>query len=230
MGHGLSGKRLPWAGWAALVPAAGFCLVACGADPSAVDEATPTTDAVKATEVSTDDVIPVQGNDVVTRGGRETVASSEATIDWASARSDLAASGRAESGDVAAFQIASGPDAPPVPVLLPSGIVRPANADRPTYRPLDDGYYAKYPGVAYDLTVSGTNEWYSGGTQDREDPAAEMVFTATMTGAQVALNRYGAAYLMEFECNRAAGFDANGCIDEVEALAVAEQLVITGSR
>jgi len=173
-------------------------------------------------------LVPVQRQETETRSGRETVRQSTATIDWESARNDLAARGRSAEG--VAFQIESGAAAPPVPVLLPSGQVRSAGADRPRYRALDDGYFAKYPGLDYDLVISGTNEWFSGGSRGTEAVASDAVFTRTITGAQVALNRYGAAYLLEFECREAEGRDPSACIDEDEALAVAEQLVITGTR
>ncbi|MEM0986991.1 MAG: hypothetical protein AAGJ32_12165 [Pseudomonadota bacterium] len=173
-------------------------------------------------------VVPAQGAASATGAGRQTVSRDQATIDWDKARRDLAS--RDRSGDVATFQIESDGEAPPVPVLLPSGIVRPANAERPRYRALDDGYFAKYPGVDYDIVISGTNEWYSGGSDDRAAPPSDMAFNRTMTGAQIALNRYGAAYLVEFECNRTAGAMANSCIAEEDALQIAENLVITGSR
>ena len=173
-------------------------------------------------------IVPAQSVDAETRAGRETVVTNAARIDWDSARRDLAS--RSRSLEDGAFQIESGPEAPPVPVLLPSGIVRSAGAARPSYRALDDGYFAKYPGVEYDLTVSGTNEWFAGGATGRDLANSDMTFTQTITGGQVALNRYGAAYLLEFECNRTAGVDANACIDEAEALDVATRLVITGSR
>ncbi|MEM7768375.1 MAG: hypothetical protein AAF253_12955 [Pseudomonadota bacterium] len=173
-------------------------------------------------------LVPVQGSDAETQGGRETVQTSTATIDWDAARTDLASRGQSDTGR--SFQIESGAAAPPVPVLLPTGIVSPASADRPIYRGVAVGYFAKSPGADYDITISGTNEWYSGGTEGRDAPATEAVFTRTMSGAQVSLNRYGAAYLIEFDCNRATGAAANACIGEAEAMSVANQLVIAGSR
>ncbi|MEL6284729.1 MAG: hypothetical protein AAFQ18_00835 [Pseudomonadota bacterium] len=175
-------------------------------------------------------LVPAQGEDATTASGRTAVTESSSTIDWDAARRDMASGTEESFGTERSVQIQSGDDAPPVPVLLPSGLVRPAGASRPTFRAMDDGYFAKYPGVAYDIVVSGTNQWFSGGAGEREDLIDDLVFTRTMTGAQVALNRYGAAYLVEFECNERSGAEISGCITETEALDVASRLVVTGSR
>ncbi|MEL7129271.1 MAG: hypothetical protein AAGK23_06970 [Pseudomonadota bacterium] len=150
-----------------------------------------------------------------------------ATIDWASARSDLAASNE-DSG--ATVQVQSGGNAPPVPVLLPSGIaVAQSDGAGVRFNPTRDGYFAAYPGAAYDIVMNGTNQ-VAGVDGEPVSPRTEApVFTATVAGAQVALSRYGADYLIEFECNQLDAGTAT-CIDEVEALAVAERLVVAGSR
>ena len=90
----------------------------------------------------------------------------QANIDWSAARADLA---MIPSDDRdGAFQVASGGQAPPVPVLLPSGIVIPAGAETQVrFQPLADGYFASYPGAAYDIIVNGTNEVI--GQSARED-------------------------------------------------------------
>lgn len=211
-----------------------LCLLAACSAPAPGQTGTdaagaPAGQAAETAEPADDSaLVPVQAQQTQTRQGRETVRTAEASIDWDAARNDLAARGRSADGQ--AFQIESGPDAPPVPVLLPSGLVRTASAERPRFVTMADGYYAKYPGTGFDIIVSGTNEWYSGGTAGRESPAGEAVFTRTMTGAQVALNRYGAAYLVEFECLDAEGADPSGCISETEALDIARGLQITGTR
>ena len=164
----------------------------------------------------------------------QTVEQRTTDIDWLAAQRDFAA--RGSGSEATGFQIQTGDEdeAPPVPVLLPSGLVRPAGAEPPRIRGLSDGYFAKYDGAAFDITISGTNETFGGGagdraTNDAADPAMDVSFTSTLSGAQLALTRYGAAYLIEFECNEVAGGGAD-CIDEAEALGIAENLVVARTR
>lgn len=161
---------------------------------------------------------------------RTTVSQARTRIDWAAARTDMAAS--SETSESMGFQIQSGDLAPPVPVLLPTGIVTPESApgEAPRFRELPDGYFARYPGIEYDITVSGTNEVYDAGGSGSEDGVSAPVFRTTATGAIVSLSRYGADYMIEFECNGAAGAFGDTCIEEGEALDVAGRLVIAGTR
>lgn len=158
---------------------------------------------------------------------RPEASEGKANIDWSAARADLAMIPSDERDG--AFQVASGGQAPPVPVLLPSGIVIPAGAETQVrFQPLADGYFASYPGVAYDIIVNGTNE-VIGQSARADDGVDKIRFQATASGAQVALSRYGADYLVEFECNDAEGEEAD-CVSEDEALDVARKLVIAGTR
>lgn len=160
---------------------------------------------------------------------RPSVQPARANIDWEAARADLAASGSgAQEGG---FRIQSGAGAPPVPVLLPSGLAQTASAEgeAPAFRELVDGYLARYPGIEYDITVSGTNEVFdTGGASAVGEP--DMEFRATATGGLVSLSRYGAGYLVEFECNGVAGAFGESCIEADEAMDVARSLVIAGTR
>ncbi len=156
---------------------------------------------------------------------RPAVQSLTAQVDWDSARRDLAE--RPGEVERANFGIESGGSAPPVPVLLPTGIVTPQGAGEPAYRALSDGYYANYPGAEYDITISGSNRVY--GTGNGTDVDA-MSFARTAAGAQVALSRYGADYLVEFECKGFAGAQGDGCISEEDAMELARDLVIVGTR
>ena len=55
------------------------------------------------------------------------------------------------------------------------------------------------------------------------------IFQTTTNGAQVAFSRYGADYLVEFECKELVnGLPA--CITEDEAVAFARDLAISGTR
>lgn len=164
------------------------------------------------------------------RPERPTVEAASATIDWTAARADLASSSAGE--DAAGFQIQSGDQAPPVPVLIVPSSARPASAsgETPRFRELPDGYFAHYPGDAYDVTVSGTNEVFATGAGAAERDAATIRYQATASGAIVSLSRYGADYMVEFECNGFEGAAGEACIDEDEALEMARQLIIAGSR
>lgn len=160
---------------------------------------------------------------------RPSVSVAGAEIDWDAARADLA-SANGNGGD-ATVQIQSGASAPPVPVLIPQGLgsAQGASADPPRFSGLPDGYFYHLPGAAYDVTVSGTNEVYgTGGAADGDSDTP--VFRSTATGAMVSMSRYGADYLVEFECNGAAGALGDSCISDAEALEVARNLVIAATR
>lgn len=179
-----------------------------GTDPAPVPEDTPASDA---------------GDDTV----RPASVTSTADIDWEAARRDLAGNSETDT----TFNIQSGSSAPPVPVLLPSGPVRTASAaggQQPQFRPLDDGYFAVFPGAQYNLIVNGTNqvtdvpELENAGTGD-------MKYVETTTGAIVTFSRYGADYMVEFEC-LGSGEEGGSCVTEEEALSVAEEIVISGTQ
>lgn len=151
------------------------------------------------------------------------IESSTADIDWSAARADLAARESDERNDT--FTVETGAAAPPVPVLLPTGIVIPASAQSDAkFQPLQDGYFAVYPGIDYDIVVNGTNE-VAGAAET--DPDRPMTYQSQMTGAMVSFSRYGADYLVQFECKD----DVRGnCISEEDAMSITESLVIAGSR
>ena len=156
-----------------------------------------------------------------------------AVIDWDAARADFARTA-AQRGDDDAFAIAGGGTAPPVPVLLPSMPFTTASTDESApklqFRPLADGYFAIYPGEAYDMIINGTDRLVS--APDRADtaPVTDLRFEYTLTGAQIAFSRYGASYLVEFACKGAAAELGQTCISEAEARAAAEDLLLGGTR
>lgn len=165
-------------------------------------------------------------------GEAETVkpasANQKREIDWESARQDLAAADEQDT----TFNIQSGSSAPPVPVLLPTGPVRTASADgpQPQFRPVPDGYFAVFPGEEYNLIVNGTNEVTNvPGGAPRDGNSEAMKYIETSTGAMVSFSRYGADYMVEFEC-LGSGEEGGSCITEDEALAVAEEIVISGTQ
>ena len=203
-----------------LVSCAALLLAAC--DPAADQEALPSPPETsgKAPDAAPE-IMPAQVE------SDNTVSEGTASIDWQAARTDMAS----RSGDdepLVDIASASGTP-PPVPILLPTGgpVRIAADGTGPRFKQTSDGYYAVYPYENYDVIVNGTNEVIG----DRPDGARDeaMKFTATVAGAQVSLSRYGADYLIEFECYELEE-DAVTCVEEQEAMSVAESLVIRGTR
>lgn len=154
-----------------------------------------------------------------------------AQIDWAAAQADMAAAG----GPQTRMTTATADDTPPpVPLLLP-----PSNTSVQTVGPrggapspqalvmLQDGYFATVPGATYDIIINGTNiiADLDGKTKTRSETPR---FAFTSTGAEVTLSRYGADYLIQFECRDAIGED--NCITEADALALADKLTVQGTN
>ncbi|MEM6627937.1 MAG: hypothetical protein AAF719_14665 [Pseudomonadota bacterium] len=160
----------------------------------------------------------------VVAGGSEPVEVENA-IDWGAARLALTQAADEGLGAGLASVASSGPPAP-VPVLLPSGLVRTASAE-PRYRPLEDGYFAAYPGPRFDVIVNGTKQAFETGG-DLSDARESMLFTPSEAGAQVSFSRFGADYLVEFECRVLDG-EAN-CITEEEALEISESLFVAAAQ
>ena len=178
---------------------------------AALDQQTETTPEILAAQSSSDNAATEQ----------------TANIDWAAAAADFA---EQTGGDDPVVSIASTDSTPPpVPILLPSGgpVSVATDGSGPRFKQTADGYYAVYPYENYDVIVNGTNEIIGARPEGPRDESLK--FTATAAGAQVSLSRYGADYLVEFECyeiNPATGT----CIEEADAIAVAESLVIRGTR
>lgn len=187
-----------------------------GEDSEEISQPTQTTPATGEQAASEDDT-PVYAQ----------AMSGEATIDWAAARADVASHSSEDANGN--FRVASEGEAPPVPVMLPSGIVLPQGAESEVkFQPLTDGYFAFYPGTDYNIVVNGTNEIIGERAPGVTD--TPMRFIPTMSGAQVAFTRYGADYLIEFECTHAEGEKAAECISEDDAMSIAESLVPVRSR
>lgn len=200
---------------------AAFALTACDRvfeRPS--DTSEPETAATDSADASPDSAdLPV----------RPESSASGALIDWEAARRDLAA--RPLDEREGSFQVQSGGDAPPVPVFLPSGPVAAQSGDVAVrFQPTSDGYYAFFPTETYDIIVNGTNVVISEPGATAAPVRTEAFnFQPTTNGAQVAFSRYGADYLVEFECKDLVnGLPA--CITEEEAVAFARDLAISGTR
>lgn len=153
---------------------------------------------------------------------------SGAQIDWEAARRDLAS--RPIEEREGSFQVQSGGDAPPVPVFLPSGPVSAQGGEVAIrFQPTSDGYYAFFPSDAYDIIVNGTNVVIAEPGAAPATRTDAYNFQPTTTGAQVAFSKYGADYLVEFECRELVDGQP-ACITEQEALDFARGLEISGTR
>lgn len=160
---------------------------------------------------------------------KQVAVASTGNIDWEAARRDMAST-PSDSREATGFQVESQGTAPPVPVLLPTGIVTAQGAGSgPRFQPTSDGYFAAYPGLDYDIVVNGTNEVIRTPGDQEVVTETDLTYTPTMTGAQVSFSRYGADYLVEFECKSIEDGEAD-CITEEEALEVTQKLVIAGTR
>lgn len=150
------------------------------------------------------------------------------TIDWEAARRDLAS--RPIEEREASFTIQSGGDAPPVPVFLPSAPVSVQGGETAIrFQPTADGYYAFFPSDTYDIIVNGTNVVITAPGEVAAPRTENYTFATTTTGASVTFSRYGADYIVEYECKAFENGQPN-CITEEEALAFARDLALSGTR
>jgi hypothetical protein len=143
-------------------------------------------------------------------------------IDWAAARADAAK----RPADVVIPQ-AAGSDPLTVPMLLP--VIVQTASDRPVPPRINkDGYFATYHLPRYDVIVNGSSKAYQAGAAAPAGDKADMKFTTVEAGAQLAFSRYGADYLIEFECREVDS--PEGCITEAQAKEFAETLFVAQSR
>lgn len=147
-------------------------------------------------------------------------------INWDAARADL--SKRPADAPVT-IQTAGQEGPSPVPMLLPSGIAATQSTDqRPTVPVVTkDGYFATYHLPRYDAIVNGSQRAIASGQAAQGDKEA-MKFTTGEASAQLAFSRYGADYVIEFECREVDG--AESCVTEPEAKEFAESLFVAQTR
>jgi hypothetical protein len=150
----------------------------------------------------------------------------ESQINWDAARADL--SKRPADAPVT-IQTAGQEGPSPVPMLLPSGVAVAQGADQRPSIPVvtKDGYFATYHLPRYDAIVNGSQRAIASG-QAAQGSKEEMKFTTGEASAQLAFSRYGADYLIEFECREIDGADS--CITEPEAKEFAESLFVAQTR
>ena len=150
----------------------------------------------------------------------------EDSIDWAAAR-EARTKAPVTDANIQVQSVGAG-QVPEVPVLLPSGIVQPQNARAPMMVKTEDGYFATYQTPKYDAIVNGTKKAYATDGGEAASDSEEMVFTQSDASAQLAFSRFGADYLIEFECRQVDGGDS--CITEDEARAFAESLFVAETQ
>ena len=146
-------------------------------------------------------------------------------IDWEAARADRAKSST-NTANVQVQNVTGNQAPPPVPMLLPSGIVQAQNARPPAVVTTEDGYFATYQLPRYDAIVNGTATATVTGAEAGDK--TEMKFDVTEGGAQLAFSRYGADYLIEFECRQIDGGET--CLTEDEAKEFADSLFVAQTQ
>jgi hypothetical protein len=147
----------------------------------------------------------------------------EGQIDWAAAR-DAKSKQQITDSPVSVQQVDANAGPPKVPVLLPSGVVQAQNARPPALVQTKDGYFATYHLPQYDAIVNGSQKSYQAGAAAAGGDKSAMKFSTGEGSAQLAFSRFGADYLIEFECREVDG--ANSCITEDQAKEFAESLFV----
>jgi hypothetical protein len=149
----------------------------------------------------------------------------EGQIDWETARADLA---KRPADAPITIQTAGQEGNAPVPMLLPSGIVQTAS-DRPTPPVVTkDGYFATYHLPRYDAIVNGSMKAYAAPGQTAGGNKETPKFTMGEASAQLTFSKYGADYIIEFECREVDGPDS--CITEAEAKEFADGMFVAQTR
>jgi len=80
----------------------------------------------------------------------------------------------------------------------------------------------------YDVIVNGSQKAYVADTPAAAADKEAMKFQTVEAGAQLSFSRYGADYLIEFECREVDS--PEGCVSEAEAKEFAESLFVAQSR
>ncbi|MEZ5938723.1 MAG: hypothetical protein R3C52_10965 [Hyphomonadaceae bacterium] len=151
----------------------------------------------------------------------------QSTIDWDAARNARASSDVTDAA-VRTMSVTGQQEAPEVPVLLPSGVVRAQNAAPPALVTTEDGYFATYKTPKFDAIVNGTKNAFTTGAEAAPDAKSQMYFSLTDGGAQISFSRFGADYLVEFECRQIDGDES--CITEDEAKQFVDSLFVAQTR
>lgn len=158
--------------------------------------------------------------------GGETLAGPQATtatIDWEAARSAKLQQPVTDT-PITVQNTRASQEPPKVPVLLPSGIVRSQSDAPPALVMTQDGYFATYKLPKYDAIVNGSQKAYAAGAAAAGGDKQALKFSTGEGSAQLSFSRFGADYLIEFECREVDGGES--CITEDEAKAFADSLFV----
>jgi hypothetical protein len=169
-----------------------------------------------------------------TAAGEAEPEKGERQIDWSAAQKDAAAKG-VETAGAGLQPNTINPAAKAgssVPILAPPPVVGAAGANltqQGVVQATPDGYFAMFEGSTYDVVIHGTKDFYAA------PPGAPAATKSRLSGyrfdigegqAQLAFTRYGADYLVEFNCKTPNPLVA--CVTEAEAVAFAERLQAAG--
>lgn len=122
--------------------------------------------------------------------------------------------------------------ASPIPVLAPptlSETQRTAFSD--SFRAVPDGFFAVIPARGYDVVVNGTITYAIAPELIKviDRGGARYLYEEGETGVSISFSRYGADYLLQFECtDPARAGEDNNCVDEDTVVATAESLSVIG--
>jgi hypothetical protein len=174
------------------------------------------------------------GVDKSTAAGGAEPQKNERKVDWGGAEKDAGA-GKAETAQLGPD--ASGVDpvtkaAAGVPILAPKPTVGAAAAgleQKGVVKATRDGYFAMFEGDTYDVVIHGTKDFYAapdGAPKATKERLAGYKFEIGEGQAQLSFTRYGADYLVEFNCKLPNPLVA--CVTEQEAVAFAERLQAVG--
>lgn len=144
----------------------------------------------------------------------------QSEIDWPAAKQD------ASSEPGMSVNVAS-----PIPILAPStATAQSFDPAQKNFGVTPDGYYAKFPGPRFDMIVNGTKTGILApkSAPIPNDPIQDFTFNYSETGAEVAFSRYGASYLVTFECKNNVAPEQ--CISEQQARGAIDEFILVGSR
>ena len=80
------------------------------------------------------------------------------------------------------------------------------------------------------MIINGTDRLVARPGDSGTTTDSPLKYEETMTGALVSFSRYGASYLVEFMCKEREAVVEGTCINEADALAEVEKLLIAGTR
>lgn len=118
----------------------------------------------------------------------------------------------------------------PIPVLAPSGMNEEERAFfAETFRARPDGFFAVIQGPTFDVIINGTKRFsVSPELVKRIDRDGFFyLYETAFSGANISFTRFGADYLLEFECRSVASIEQT-CLTEEDAVGLADSLIVVG--